>query len=149
MKQYITLLLLFICCLAGTTAMAQTDNEKDRRENVESAKVAFLTDKMALTPDQAQKFWPVYKEFENKRREIYHSYKGSHRKKIEEMSDQEVKTMVEDLFVMKQKELNLEQEYAAKYQRVISTRQLAQLYKGEREFTKMLLKKLDHKPQHQ
>ncbi|TXK49658.1 hypothetical protein FVR03_06080 [Pontibacter qinzhouensis] len=147
MKQYITLLFLFICCLAGTTAVAQTDSEKERRENVESAKIAFLTDKMALTPDQAQKFWPIYKEFETKRREIYHSNRGSSRKKVEEMTDAEVKAMVDGIFVLKQKELNLEQEYATKYQRVISTRQLAELYRGEREFTKMLLKKLDHKPQ--
>ncbi|WP_241738987.1 Spy/CpxP family protein refolding chaperone [Pontibacter beigongshangensis] len=146
MRHYITLLLLFICCLATGTAMAQTDKEKSRRENVESAKVAFLTDKMALTPDQAQKFWPIYHEFETKRREIYAAHKGSYRKKIDELSDPEVKAMLDGIFVLKQKELNLEQEYAAKYQRIISPRQLAQLYRGEREFTKMLLRKLDHKP---
>src|ERR1035437_4885758 len=41
-----------------------------RKEKMESMKIAFLTQKLDLTPDEAQKFWPVYNEFQKKREEL-------------------------------------------------------------------------------
>ncbi|MDX5422282.1 MAG: hypothetical protein LPK07_14555 [Hymenobacteraceae bacterium] len=134
-------ILLFFCALflSGTMSLAQ-DN---RRENVEAAKTAFLTDKMELTTDQAQKFWPLYNEYETKRRELMRAYRSGYRHDLEELSEQEAKARIDNMFDTKEKELALEKEYAAKYQRVISTKQLIRLYRGEREFTKLLLKRLD------
>lgn len=146
MKRFI--LLLFICALtfATTSAFAQ-DNQssQERRERVESAKIAFLTDKMNLTTEQAQKFWPLYNEYETKRRELLKSYRSGYRQDVEELSEQEAKARIEGMFNTREKELALEQEYAAKYVRVISNKQLIKLYRAERDFTKMLLKRLDNK----
>jgi len=142
MKRY--LLLLFFCVLtfAGTTALAQ---EKQSKERVEAAKVAFLTDKMELTSEQAQKFWPLYNEYETKRRELIKSYRSGYKQNADELSEQEAKSRIDMMFTTREKELALEQEYAAKYARIISNKQLVKLYRGERDFTKMLLKRLDDK----
>ncbi|MCC9165753.1 hypothetical protein [Pontibacter harenae] len=139
MKQLTLLLLLFAFTFAGNSAMAQDS----RRENVEAAKIAFLTDKMGLTPDQSQKFWPMYKEYDAKRRELHMAYRKGYHHNVNELSDQQAKARVDEMFAMREKELSLEKEYATKYQRVISTKQLITLYRAEREFTKLLLKRLD------
>lgn len=144
MKHY-TLVLLLFCAftLGGTTVFAQDSNANERKENVEAAKVAFITDKMGLTAEQAQQFWPLYNEYEAKRREMVKSYRSGYRRNLDELSEQEAKARIDGMFVTKERELNLEQEYAAKYQRIITNKQLIKLYRAEREFTKMLLKRLD------
>lgn len=144
MKHY-TLLLVFFCAftLGGSAAFAQHSSAQDRKENVEAAKIAFLTDKMGLTAEQAQQFWPLYNEYEAKRRTLIKSYRSGYRHDVEELTEQEAEARIEGMFTTKQRELELEQEYANKYQRIISNKQLIKLYRAEREFTKMLLKRLD------
>ena len=140
------LLLLFFCAttLATTAAFAQDkSSSKERRERVEAAKIAFLTDKMELTSEQAQKFWPLYNEYETKRRDLLKAYRSGYRQDVEELTEQEAKVRIDGMFTTREKELALEQEYAARYIRVISYKQLIKLYRGERDFTKLLLKRLD------
>ncbi|MBB6611185.1 hypothetical protein H7F15_09065 [Pontibacter sp. Tf4] len=140
MKRYFLLLIFCVLTFAGTQAVAQ---DRASKERVEAAKVAFLTDKMELTADQAQKFWPLYNEYEAKRRELIKSYRSGYRQDVDALTEQEAKTRIDDMFVTREKELALEQEYATRYLRVISNKQLIKLYRGERDFTKMLLKRLD------
>ncbi|WP_242927322.1 Spy/CpxP family protein refolding chaperone [Pontibacter vulgaris] len=142
MKQYIILALITIFSFAGTTVSAQNTSE-NRQENVESAKVAFLTDKMELTPEQSQKFWPLYNEYQSKRRELTKSYRSGYRRDVDELSEQEAKARIERMFDTREQELQLEKEYVTKFQRVITNKQLVKFYRSEREFTKLLLKRLD------
>lgn len=138
MRHFLILLLFCVIGLGSSSALAQ-----DRNENVEAAKVAYLTDKIELTSDQAQKFWPIYNEYETRRRELMRNYRKGYRRNLEEMSEQEAKARIDEMFDTKERELALEKEYAARYQRIISTKQLIRLYRAERDFTKLLLKKLD------
>ncbi|AKD01844.1 hypothetical protein POKO110462_22140 [Pontibacter korlensis] len=141
-------LFLFLCCalaLGSTVAVAQDSRTQERRENVEAAKIAYLTDKMGLSSEQSQKFWPLYNEYENKRRTLIKGYRSGYRRDVEELSEQEAKARIDNMFITKEKELELEKEYANRYLKIISNKQLIKLYRGEREFTKMLLKRLDEK----
>ncbi|SIR14950.1 hypothetical protein [Pontibacter lucknowensis] len=142
MKRLPFILLLFCAFTFGSTAaMAQSGRPQDK--NVEAAKVAFLTDKMELTAEQSQKFWPLYNEYETKRRELVRSYRSGYREDVDQLSDQEAKARLDGMFSTRERELELEKEYVARYQRVISSNQIIKLYRSEREFTKLLLKKLE------
>lgn len=144
MRNYTFILALFCAFFIGSSAaMAQTGRSQDRRENVEAAKVAFLTDKMGLTAEQSQKFWPLYNEYEAKRRELVRSYRSGYRQDVDELSDQEAKARLDGMFSTREKELELEKEYVARYQRVLTSNQIIKLYRSEREFTKLLLKRLE------
>lgn len=144
MKRF-TFIFIFFCAftLSSTVALAQNGRSQDRRENVEAAKVAFLTDKMGLTSEQSQKFWPIYKEYETKRRELVKSYRSGYREDVDQLSEQEAKARLDGMFSTRERELELEKEYVSRYQRVITSNQIIKLYRSEREFTKLLLKKLD------
>ena len=146
MKRFILLLVFCALTFAGTSAFAQESRSpQEHRERVESAKIAYLTDKMNLTTEQAQKFWPLYNEYEAKRRELLKTYRSGYKENVEDLSEQEAKARIETMFTTRERELALEKEYAGKYMRVISNIQLVKLYRGEREFTKLLLKRLDNK----
>ena len=145
MKRHLVAL-LFCCALtwSSTAVLAQTSRPQDRKESVEAAKMAFLTDKMGLTTEQSQKFWPLYNEYEAKRRELVKAYRSGYRQDVDQLSEQEAKARLDSMFSTQEKELELEKEYVARYQRVITPNQIIKLYRSEREFTKLLLKKLDN-----
>ena len=53
----------------------QADDKKGpgrpNRANIEMFKTKFITDQLALTPQEAEAFWPVYNEYKNGMRAIY------------------------------------------------------------------------------
>ncbi|MBF9221105.1 hypothetical protein [Hymenobacter ruricola] len=113
-----------------------------RLGQLENAKIAFITNRVALTQDQAQKFWPLYNEFSAKRRELNRGGRLLRRDVTEGMNDQQIRDNFNQAFAMRQQELNLEKEYFDKFQKVISLRQVAQLFQAERDFTKEVIKRV-------
>lgn len=76
MNRFLLVILLSIMPL---WAMAQdarphkTDEERRaEREAIRAQKVAFITQEVGLTAEDAEKFWPLYNELEQKVREIGH-----------------------------------------------------------------------------
>ena len=59
--------------LLAQTGEDKEDIKRDRAEMYErmkSAKIAFITDRLKLTPQEAEKFWPLYNEYEQQKNEI-------------------------------------------------------------------------------
>ena len=55
--------------LSLAPALAQDeDEETGGNDKVQSAKAALITRRLSLTPQQAERFWPVYDEFDRERR---------------------------------------------------------------------------------
>ena len=116
-----------------------------RLEKIESARAAFLTTRLNLTTEQAQKFWPLYNDFDTRRRAIRQRAAGFRPRRLELLADNQLQGALDAMLAARQDELNLEREVLGKFQKVISLRQIAALYSGEREFTKLLLRRLDER----
>src|SRR4051794_28976924 len=64
--------LALACAMPAQEAAKTTTNQEANidtyvsllRQDVKKGKVEILTEMMELTPDQAAKFWPVYKEYD-------------------------------------------------------------------------------------
>ncbi|WP_125932470.1 hypothetical protein [Hymenobacter glacialis] len=113
-----------------------------RLGQLENAKIAFITTRVALTQDQAQKFWPLYNEFTDKRRDLNRNGRLLRRDVTDAMTDQQIRENYAQSFTKRQQELNLEKEYFEKFQKVISLRQVAQLFMAERDFTKEVIRRV-------
>ena len=113
-----------------------------RLGQLENAKIAFLTTRVSLTQDQAQKFWPLYNEFSDRRRELNRAGRLLRRDITEGMTDPQLRDNFAQAFNTRQQELNLEKEYFEKFQKVISLRQVAQLFQAERDFTKEVIRRV-------
>ena len=60
MKQALLLFFIFIGC----NLIAQPNNKQDDRfEELNTIKIAFITDQLNLTSVEAQNFWPIYNEY--------------------------------------------------------------------------------------
>jgi len=136
-------LLVFALFSVAFSAQAQGQKYGKRHEKIDAARTAYLTDKMNLNQEQSQKFWPLYNEYDAKRKALRQQSRPFKGENLATQSEAQLKEQMNQMFDTRQQELNLDKEYAEKFQKVISVRQLAAMYKGEREFMKVLLQKLN------
>ncbi len=136
--------------MISSLAQAQDDEfphqDSKVRSKIEASRVAYITDQLALTPEEAEKFWPIYREFSTKRREIRlklrDALKNSDPGKPSEQADEDI---VNAQLEMKQQELNLEKDYSARLLKVISAQKLRTLPDAERRFRKIILEQIQRR----
>ena len=68
MKNTITFLLLI---LITSSAFAQPRLQQ-KKEQIKSLKIAYITEELNLTSEESAKFWPLYNAYEDKRSEFRH-----------------------------------------------------------------------------
>lgn len=143
-RNTFALLLLFIAAVS-TTAQAQRRSEEEIKK-IQDAKVAIITNRLNLTPEQSTGFWPMYNEYSQRRREIHRAQrKIINDKKAEGQNDEAVLNNLKEVQELRQKELDLEKEYQNKFLKVITASQVIELYKAERTFNDMLIQRLKQK----
>jgi|SRR5690554_5577125 len=143
---YIKLVALvgFIWLALPDQAYAQRDRADFKQ--IHDAKVSMITNRLKLTADQSEKFWPIYNEFSEKRREIRRAQRRIIQEKREGgMTDRTALNNLKEVQELKQKELDLEKEYQERFLTVISPSQLAELQSAEKSFNDMLLQQLDRR----
>jgi Spy/CpxP family protein refolding chaperone len=116
-----------------------------RKEKIEAMKIAYLTNHLDLTPEEAQKFWPIYNQYEAKQMELRKMKKDERREandNLEKMSDKDLEALVDNEIVMRQKELDLMKEYHKQFKTVLPVRKVAKLYRAEEMFRRELVKKI-------
>lgn len=62
--------LLFLCFALGFILIVQGQSKGDF-EQIKTLKVAYFTEHLHLTPEEAQKFWPIYNKHETVQLEMY------------------------------------------------------------------------------
>lgn len=71
MKKYILILSLLFGSISAVFAQEnQTGDDLSKQEKIKALYVAYVTQQLALTPDEAQKFWPVHTQFETELRGV-------------------------------------------------------------------------------
>ena len=151
-KSPVTLLFFIAALLLSvTTANAQQERHRygkqgnPKYEKIEAQRVAFITQELNLTPDEAKVFWPVYNEYDTKRHELKKAFKNNenlHKPEIEKLTEKEASLILDNQIIEAQKLLDLRKEYHAKFKSVLPAVKVLQLYDAEREFQKMLIERL-------
>jgi hypothetical protein len=114
-----------------------------RISQLDNAKIAFITSRLTLSQDQAQRFWPTYNEFVAKRRELNRTARLLRLNASNAgLSDAQLRDNFTQDFAIRQQQLNLEKDYFERAQKVLTLRQIAQLYQAERDFTKEVLQRV-------
>jgi len=139
--KILSLMLLFTL-FSTATALAQRPSGEEMQK-IQDAKIAIITNRLNLSPEQATGFWPVYNEYSQKRKDIHRAQrKIINDKKAEGKTDDQVLNNLKEVQELKQKELDLEKEYQNRFLKVISASQVIELYKAERTFNDMLIQRL-------
>lgn len=125
-----------------------TPPEPPRKEKVEAMRIGFLTQKLGLTSEEAQKFWPVYNEFQKKRDELHQKRREERKGRKEDLdslTDKQVEAMVDSEMGFRQKNLDLEKEFHGKFKSVLPIKKVAKLYRAEEQFTHRLLDEISER----
>jgi hypothetical protein len=127
--------------MSGVVAFAQEPEvEQDPKavEKINSLRIAYLSEKLGLTTEQAEKFWPVYREFSDKRRALRQELIDA-RKQLKQGQDPNTDERLVKLGLeLKQRELDLEKTYSDRLLKVITAQQILNLRKAEGDFQLML-----------
>jgi len=148
MKFIRPLLLATICLLAAAPSPALAQGPlAGRLSQLDNAKIAFLTSRLSLTQEQAQRFWPLYNDFANRRRDLNRAARDLRREATNAgLSDTQLRDNLNHDFAIRQKQLDLERDYFNQAQKALTLRQVVQLGQAERDFTKEVLRRVASQP---
>lgn len=133
---------LIMITLTAHAAVAQ--NDLNGREKIESAKIGMITNRLNLTTDQAPQFWAIYNEYNGKKQELNRRVRQlNNEPSRSNLNNDQLLNGLREVNATKQKLADLDDEYMGRFLKVISPAQLAELYKTEQVFNKMLLQQLN------
>jgi hypothetical protein len=113
----------------------QAQADPKAQEKINSLRIAYLTDKLGLTSEQAERFWPIYREFAQKRMEIRSELRVAAKEIDKNNPDPKKQQELVDLSLkIKQRVLDLEKDYSNRLLKVVSPEQMLRLPKAEAEF---------------
>lgn len=149
---FITLLVL--STFVFTTVFAQVPPAKAAkkeqvREKINAQRIAFITQQLSLTSDEAQKFWLVYNNFTKEKETLQQENPkkiAKINKNIDLLTDAQLEDFANDEIIFDQKMLDLKKKYYLEFKKVLPIKKVVKLQIAEKQFQKELLKRVKGKP---
>jgi Skp family chaperone for outer membrane proteins len=105
---------LLLICLVITVSITVAQNGR----NLEALKIAYITKRLDLSPEEAQKFWPIYNQYAEELKRSRQDALRNNKSEIE--LDEEL--------------LNVRKKYNALFNQAISPQKIDIFFKSEKEF---------------
>lgn len=144
---------IIICTmLLGITQLALAQQKQARfqmmRERIATAKFEYISEKLALTDEQANQFRPLYLSFEREQTQLGMLKKlRINNVNADSISDEEAQNLMNARFDFVQKQLDLRRKYYAEYQKVLTPQQIIKLQQAEAEIRQKVLMELRNRKQ--
>lgn len=142
------LLILLVLLSPALPAVAQEDElpplSEERMKEIKAQKTAYLTTKMELTPEESQKFWPVYNQYDKEIEAVRKERREARwaLKQDADITDAEAEAAIDKDLANQQRELDIRKKFSAEFKKVIGARKTMMLAKAERDFLRELLGRL-------
>ena len=121
MKKFY-LLLVLVSITAFVKAQEDVIANEKKQQGIDALKVAFISKELELTPDEAQRFWPVYNQYAK-----------------------ELKTTINhgnDALDRDEKVLNLRKSYKEQFSNVLGQQRMNKIFNAEGRFRNLLIKSM-------
>ncbi len=132
--------------LSSLTLVAQNN-----RGQIKALKTAFITNALELSPSEAEKFWPIYNQFEQN----MHKFKAVKTQQIartirlaggiEKLSESESERILKEFIDIDYNVANEKKKLHKNLTGIISSKKIIKLLRAEQNFNKELLKRLREK----
>tara|TARA_B100000795_G_scaffold269961_1_gene261388 strand:+ start:2152 stop:2613 length:462 start_codon:yes stop_codon:yes gene_type:complete len=141
MKKIITFVCISLFCILSLSSQSK----RGIREKIKTLKIAYLTEKLSLTPNEAEKFWPIYNIHDKKEHSLRSKLRSEIKKATKENED--IKSITENeakrLISLKQttdkKIYEARKDFINKMKKIISYKKIIQLELAEKEFSRKLM----------
>jgi hypothetical protein len=123
MKKYLLILTFLFGCFSVLKAQGDLQgDEAKKQEKIQALYVAYVTQQLALTPDEAQKFWPVHAQFTS-----------------------ELKAVKPDLPELdkEQARLNIKKKYQENFTKIVGSNRCERFFRMNEEFRRKLQERIN------
>lgn len=132
------------------TTQQQQPAQNTKKDKIEVMHTAYITEKINLTPEQSEKFWPIYNQYRQELEELQKQRRANAKTikdagGIDNMKDEDVQKLIENEIDIKSRELDIHKKYIVKFQEAITLKQVAKLFAAEEQFKVYLLNQLKAK----
>ena len=120
----------------------QAQEGKDRqqhRERIKAMKVAYITQELNMDAKLAEKFWPVYNQYECTKTDL-HKKEHLEIENIENITEAEAEKMLAEFLEIEKEEYIVKKELYANLKEIMSAREIVKLHQLESDFNKKLIK---------
>lgn len=153
MKKHVYLLmaigLLSANVLMGQKPQAAKDSRSDSPElkmDLKAIKTGIITQALSLTSEQAEQFWPIYRQYNEQimalKRDQVNSLSNVQPGDVDQWNDQKVATTLKQLRQNKLKEQELILQMEKELKNVITDKQILQLHLSEERFRRRLINRM-------
>ena len=143
MKRIITLLLIAL------TLNSFAQHREEKIEKIKALRIAYISDRLNLTPEEAQKFWPVFNQFEDKHFELQKQKKQLMKRlkpeNSEALSDKDMQSLLEQDEKIETEIQNTRRQLVKSLQGVIPNQKILMLRQIEIEFKQKLLHQIQER----
>ncbi len=110
-------------------AQEQPDNKE--QEKIQALEIAFISRKLNLNENEAQRFWPVYNEYKRDVRQVMLTQRNNPKR---------------DVLDNEQMLIDVRKKYKDRFAGVIGQPRMNKFFEAEREFRGVLLNQLKNRP---
>lgn len=121
----------FLTCLIFAFPLSAQD--KQRSEQIESVKVAFITQKLDLNSSEAEKFWPVYNNYQREMKVVFNARRAA-------KNDPDAK--LDGELDIETRLLDTRKKYKQEFSKVIPSEKVSLFFQAEREFREQMIREL-------
>jgi hypothetical protein len=141
------LYIITIVLIAALTQSSWTYGQPpgDRGEKMQAMRISFITGELALTPEEAQVFWPVFNKFESEQKALRQQYDkkpGWEDQNIETLSDVGAEKLINDEIAFQQKDLEITKKYVAEFKKILPVKKVALLMTVDHKWKRMILEQI-------
>ncbi len=142
-------IVIFLIIILPTLVFARQGRGGERnsrdREKIETHKIAFITEKLELTPEEAEKFWPVYNSNRKKVEKEQKAFKeknGYNPDGILSLTGQEANDFLEAQLEHNQKMVDMKKKFYTNLLDILSPQKNLRLFEAEKEFRIALMRRV-------
>ena len=139
MKKLLALVIVFV--LVGAVGYAQDAYIELLRSDVKTKKVAIVTEVMQFTNEEANAFWPVYREYDLELSKIGDARIAlikDYARNYETMTDEKAKELVEGTLKLEGKRTKLKTKYFKKFDKVLPSKTVAKFFQLENQINLLI-----------
>ncbi len=133
--------------LALFTSLLSFAQPEHSSEQLGAMRASFITQRLNLTTEEAQVFWPIYNEMQQalsnlrtEGRQIMESHRGD--RNLENASEEVLLEQMERLLELEEEMIEIRKSFHERYLAVLSARKVAMFYRAEEEFKRELLRRM-------
>lgn len=142
-KLYIILPVFWLMATLTVKAQGKPDWNK-----IKSYKIAFITERLNLSPKEAQDFWPLYNDYETQKAVLHKKERSEIKEKIKNLdalSSGEASELLKQMGKYEEEKFLAEKAYIEKVSKTISAKKTIILLRSEEDFKRQLIKQYRQK----